>query len=541
MKISNAARLIFWVAAIFALGILVRAESGQKRASAPNRKSAPPLRIVDQSGRPVVSGVPSATNTTVDVAVGQGGLVFVPDTVNISVGDTVRWTWATGGHSVTSGDSTSCTSDGQFCSPNNTNCSTCVTSNQGFVYEFTFTQAGSFSYFCCVHCAFGMTGVVNVSGGGSCSWAAGPDLPGAAAAGGIRFGGVFFPANGKFYAMGGRDVNNVEFTNPFEYDPVSNSWTTKAASYPDSLVSNTECAVANDSGTDYIYCVGGSQVSTQTETGRVFRYDPVADVITTVASNWPPGDASTLPGGITVFNNKIYILGGYDVLNGLGSDQIWEFTPNPAGWVQKSAVLPFPLGYIPTTTIGSLIYTGGGADITGGVLTDTNHAFVYDPVADSISTIADIPTPTSDVRGLNFCNQLYVVGGGGFPTTLNIVQIYDPVSNTWSIGTPFVNARRNPAADTDGTNNIWLAGGLDPNLVALASMEIFNCPVSPCGTATPTPTPTATATATATATPTATATATASGTATPTATPTPPCEGRCSPTPRPRPTPAPRP
>ena len=29
-----------------------------------------------------------------DVAVGQGGDVFVPDTVNISVGDTVRWTWA---------------------------------------------------------------------------------------------------------------------------------------------------------------------------------------------------------------------------------------------------------------------------------------------------------------------------------------------------------------------------------------------------------------------------------------------------------------
>jgi len=299
--------------------------------------------------------------------------------------------------------------------------------------------------------------------------------------------------------------------------------------------------VANDSGTDYIYCVGGSQVSTQTETGRVFRYDPVADVITTIATDWPPGDASTLPGGITVFNNKIYILGGYDVLNGVGSDQIWEFTPNPAGWVQKSAVLPFPLGYIPTTTIGSLIYTGGGADITGGVLTDTNHAFVYDPVADSISTIADIPTPTSDVRGLNFCNQLYVMGGGGFPTTLNIVQIYDPVSNTWSKGTPFVNARRNPAADTDGTNNIWLAGGLDPNLVALASTEIFNCPVSPCGE-TPTPTPTATGTATATATATATPTASGTATATPTISPTPtPCEGRCTPTPRPRPTPVPRP
>ena len=138
-----------------------------------------------------------------------------------------------------------------------------------------------------------------------------------------RFGNPVSRAFGKGNdAMGGRDVNNVEFTNPFEYDPVSNSWTTKAATYPDSLVSNIECAVANDSGTDFIYCVGGSQVSTQTETGRVFRYDPVADVITTVATDWPPGDSSTLPGGITVLNNKIYILGGYDVLNGVGSDQI---------------------------------------------------------------------------------------------------------------------------------------------------------------------------------------------------------------------------
>ena len=33
--------------------------------------------------------------------------------------------------------------------------------------------------------------------------------------------GVFFPANGKFYAMGGRSPTQPgsEFTHPFEYDP----------------------------------------------------------------------------------------------------------------------------------------------------------------------------------------------------------------------------------------------------------------------------------------------------------------------------------
>src|SRR5438876_6264145 len=313
----------------------------------------------------------------------------------------------------------------------------------------------------------------------SCSWSAGAPLP----TPGVRQVGVFFPANGKFYAMGGRDMQTggTEFTNPFEYDPVANSWTTKAATYPDPFVGNTECAVANDSGTDYIYCVGGSQSSIATEIGRVFRYDPVADVITTVATDWSPGDASTLPGGITVFNNTIYILGGFDVLNNVSTDQIWAFTPSPAGWMQKNTHLPVALAYIPTCTIGSLIYTGGGFD--AATATDQTNSFVYDPVADSISTIASIPRPSSDTRGLNFCNQFYVVGGGGFPDYFNEVDIYDPVSDTWSVGQPFVTARRNAANDTDGTNNIWLAGGLDANLGSLASTEIFNCPVSFCGTA----------------------------------------------------------
>jgi plastocyanin/N-acetylneuraminic acid mutarotase len=475
-----------------------------------------------------VSGVPSG-GQIFDVAVGQGGDVFVPDTVNISVGDTVRWTWAESGHSVTSGDP--CTADGQFCSPNNTNCGQCMTSSQGSMYEFTFTQAGSFSYFCCVHCAIGMTGVVNVSGGGACSWATAAPLP----TPGVRQVGVFFPANGKFYSMGGRNSDNqgAEFTNPFEYEPVSNTWTTKAATYPDEIVDNMACVVLNDSGTDYIYCAGGSQVVTNLVTDRVFRYDPVADAITVVAAPWPPG-VNTLPGGFSVFNNKLYILGGFNnPPTGDSTNQIWEFTPGSNIWVQKTAVLPVPLCYIPAATIGSQIYTGGGASIVAGALTPTTSSFKYDPAADLISTIAGIPRPTDNTRGLNFCNQLYVVGGDDttFPNPSNEVDIYDPLSDSWSLGQPFADARRNFATDTDGTSNIWVAGGYDVIDGITASMEIFNCPVSPCA---PSPTPTPTATATATATP----TATASGTATPT--PTPPGT-RTTPTPRPRPTPAPRP
>ena len=91
---------------MFAIGFLTQAESGDRRTSVPQSKSAPPgvIRIFDQNGQPVVNGAPSATSTIFDVTVGPG-FAFTPSTVNISVGDTVRWTWADSGHSVTSGPS----------------------------------------------------------------------------------------------------------------------------------------------------------------------------------------------------------------------------------------------------------------------------------------------------------------------------------------------------------------------------------------------------------------------------------------------------
>jgi len=355
------------------------------------------------------------------------------------------------------------------------------------------------------------------------NWSVGPDLPSV----GIRIVGVFFPANGKFYGMGGRssDTPGNEFTHPFEYDPGTNAWTIKSATYPDIQVNNIACGVLNESGTDFIYCVGGSDVASQTTTGRVFRYDPVTDTLSTIGDPWPPGAATTtLPGGFTVANNKLYILGGFDIPGGNAITDIWEFDPSTNAWQQKNATLLVPLGYIPTTTIAGLIYTGGGSDITAGILTDTTNSFKYDPVADVISTIAAIPRATGETRALNFNGKMYVMGGGRVaPNPSNEVDIYDPGTDTWSLGIPFVNGRRNFPTDTDGTTNIWLAGGYDVSGVIVASMEIFNCPQ-----VSPTPTATATITPPPSATPTATATATS--------TPI-----RPPPTPRPRPTPFPRP
>ena len=251
MKRSNAiARPIFWLAMMLAIVFLVRAESGDRRTSMPRTKSASPsLRIFDQNGQPAVSGVPSPTGTIVDVAVGQGGDVFVPDTVNIAVGDTVRWTWMASGHSVTSGPP--CVPDSQYCSPNDMNCFPGTTSDVGFVYTHTFTQPGTYAYHCIVHCPIGMTGLVNVSGGCAPSgWSAGPALPNPPMVL-IRAVGVFFEADGNFYTMGGRtsDAAGSDFQHVLQYNPTSNSWTQRGVTLTDNQMNNMACGVLAVAGT----------------------------------------------------------------------------------------------------------------------------------------------------------------------------------------------------------------------------------------------------------------------------------------------------
>jgi len=95
------------------------------------------------------------------VMVGNGGaLKFAPADLTIHVGDTVRWVWGSSGHSVVSG--TNGNTDNQFCSPSNTGCDNPPLSSNGTTYEHTFTQAGTFPYYCSVHFSLGMTGTITV-------------------------------------------------------------------------------------------------------------------------------------------------------------------------------------------------------------------------------------------------------------------------------------------------------------------------------------------------------------------------------------------
>ncbi len=99
---------------------------------------------------------PVGATHTVDVGAG-GGNTFVDrqtssSTSTIAVGDTIQWVWVSGVHSTTSGTcTTTCAEDGIWDSGQ----------GSGMTFSHTFTQAGTFPYFCEVHGAM-MQGIVTV-------------------------------------------------------------------------------------------------------------------------------------------------------------------------------------------------------------------------------------------------------------------------------------------------------------------------------------------------------------------------------------------
>lgn len=76
MKRSNVvSRWICWFVIMVGMAILSPSEVGAGRAAATlqKRQTAAAITILDQYGRPVLSGRPSATSQIFDVTVGPGG------------------------------------------------------------------------------------------------------------------------------------------------------------------------------------------------------------------------------------------------------------------------------------------------------------------------------------------------------------------------------------------------------------------------------------------------------------------------------------
>jgi len=306
-----------------------------------------------------------------------------------------------------------------------------------------------------------------------------------------RAWGVYFPGNGNFYAMGGRqsDAAGSDFVNPREFNPTTNTWTVKAAAYPNPQVCNMVGGVLTIGGQSVIVTVGGSAAAGTTATSDVRQYNPITDTLTVLTSDpWPGNVGGTvLPGGAAVVNNVLYVFGGFNI-NVAMTTQIWKFDPALAPgsrWSLVPTALPAGRGYIPTAASGGMIYLLGGSDYTVGppvAVLDTNQSLRFNPTTNAVTAVATIPRATGETRAIAhpFDGTIWVLGGGRTaPNPSTQVNVYNPATDTWSTGPAMTTARRNFAADIDPVGRrIFAAGGYDTTGTTLVALnDQFNCTI----------------------------------------------------------------
>lgn len=127
-----------WIISLLVLAISLAACSAKTPTSMPVVGTAAPAGVSETS-------VPPASSTELQISLKN--FAFNPDTVTVKVGTTVKWTNEDNViHTVTS----------------DTNLFDSGDMNQGDTFSFTFTQAGTYPYYCIPHHA-NMKGTVIVT------------------------------------------------------------------------------------------------------------------------------------------------------------------------------------------------------------------------------------------------------------------------------------------------------------------------------------------------------------------------------------------
>ena len=187
-----------------------------------------------------------------------------------------------------------------------------------------------------------------------------------------------------------------------------------------------------------------------------------------------------------IVNGKIYAIGGeIDKLVGdVSISTVEMYNPKTDTWERK-ADMPTARAYVSTSVVDGKIYAIGGLEMkkrNGGYdIKELPTVEMYDPVTDTWTQKADMPTP----RSTSTCvvdEKIYAIGGVGSnrkQRRLATVEIYDPATDTWAKSQSMNHARDGLTTSVvDG--EIYAIGGVGwpqiPNHPGpfLASVEVFN-------------------------------------------------------------------
>lgn len=206
------------------------------------------------------------------------------------------------------------------------------------------------------------------------------------------------------------------------------------------------------------------------------RYDLDSNTWTAIT---PPTDYYKY---IVACENRIYSIGGGN------TDPNQVYSPSTDSW-DNISVSPTAFPGITPTVVGSKIFfISGGEGGFGGSTSTFNANYVYDTASDSWLTATPIPTPVEGYASAVLDGKIYIIGGGtsaqSAQAATSVVQIFDPESNQWSVGTPLpYGVEGGAACATSGLSapeRIYVVGGnlgyggWDPALEGTTYNQIYD-------------------------------------------------------------------
>jgi N-acetylneuraminic acid mutarotase len=125
-------------------------------------------------------------------------------------------------------------------------------------------------------------------------------------------------------------------------------------------------------------------------------------------------------------------------------EQIYVEEEGTNAWVNKE---PMPTGRpgLAAAAAGNRVYAIGGWTGSGS----TGAVEEYDPATDAWTSVAGLPTPRNRLAAGTVNGKIYVVGGTSGPSQSPIIHVtleeYDPVTDTWTPKADMPTARRSLA------------------------------------------------------------------------------------------------
>lgn len=217
-----------------------------------------------------------------------------------------------------------------------------------------------------------------------------------------------------------------------------------------------------------------------------YEYDPATDKWSTKK----PMPTPRTQFGVAVYQNKIYVIGGQTSMwDATGVNEVYD--PLTDTWETKKP-MPTPRRGLDANVVNGKIYLIGGmryelvgyfSRVSGRYEHTLSPVYlrineVYDPINDTWTTKAPIPTAVYAYASAVIDNKIYVIDGE-YPDVPARTQIYDVETNKWSYGKPIpirvVDAAAGATTGLWAPKRIYVIGGrIDYGLIGTNLTQVYN-------------------------------------------------------------------